>query len=546
MLALSALAPACLAASRMPNVADASHDLGTARVLGLEPQPWRLLDLAVGAVFSAVPVGTLAARSAMGGALTLAAAGVCLYVVARQLLSACAASRFGPPVAAIVALAAVLAPAWQLEGVAVGGSVTGGLLAVLPLALLVGILPVEREAGEPDPLRRWRWRAAAFALGLAFAQDPLAGVCAACSCAPLVTGMRARARPQIPWRVLFWWMVAGVAPPQLLGLARLGATGTPFGVAYLRLWARDAGLPAIRPVLDSIGPEIGWVATFLGLLGLALGLRIGRSRELAFALVGLALVGAMSTLVGAPTGPERFGPAWLATIGAVSVLAGPCIQAILRVVASGGGHAARATAAMLLLVAVVFAVESAAQTLERSRSRSRQAVAAWDDETWGSLPARSVLLVDDGMLCERAVGARAVGSIRGDVSIVLVGCDGWSPYARSDVARADSLLPLIRDFRLLGKPDEGTLSAVAAERPLFMAYNPSWGRSLWHHLLPYALLDQFSPEPRTASDRRRALDAFSDRSERLLRVSSEDPQLAEITRRLLHSRDELLKEAGGR
>ena len=550
MLALSAFVPAGLAASRVLNVADASHDLGTARVLGLQPQPWRLLDVAVGALFAAVPVGTLAARAAMGGALLLGATGVCFYVIARQLVAACAAaSWFGPPVAAIVALAAVLAPAWQLEGATVGGAATGGLLTVLPLALIVGLVSTtpRRSRGRAvarDLERRGCWKAAAFFVGLAFSQEPLAGVCAACACAPFAVDERIR--PGESWRVLGGWMVAGVAP-QLVCVARLGAAGAPFGQAYAYAWAQDGGgSAAVRPLLDSIGSEIGWATTFLALLGLALGLRIAQSRRIVLALMGLGAAGMLSVLFGAPTGPVRFGPAWLATVGAVSVLAGPSVQAILRLVASGGGTAARSTAALLLLVALVLSVESAAQTLERSRGRSSDAVAFWDDVIWGSLPARSLLLVDDDVVSDRAFGARAAGSIRGDVTILPVGRRGPPPAARGDAARDPSLLPLIRDFQLLGKPSEGTFSTVAAERPLFMAYQPSWGRPLARHLVPLTLFDRFAPEPRTSGDRRRAVDAFGERSDRLVQVASDDPQLAEVTRRLLRAREELLKEAGGR
>ncbi|MDP9001431.1 MAG: hypothetical protein M3O46_15125, partial [Myxococcota bacterium] len=75
-LAVSALAPACLAAMHVGNVADAAHDVGVARVLGLDPQPWRALDVAIGVLLTAVPVGTLATRAAMAGAVLIGWGGV--------------------------------------------------------------------------------------------------------------------------------------------------------------------------------------------------------------------------------------------------------------------------------------------------------------------------------------------------------------------------------------------------------------------------------------------------------------------------------------
>jgi len=73
-------------------------------------------------------------------------------------------------------------------------------------------------------------------------------------------------------------------------------------------------------------------------------------------------------------------------------------------------------------------------------------------------------------------------------------------------------------------------------RPLAMAFEPSWGRVLGRHLVPAALLDRFEPEPRGASDRRRALDAFVPKRERLARAASRDPELAQAAAYLLRAR----------
>src|SRR5580704_17157882 len=86
LLSLSVLAPACLAAAQLANVADAAHDPGVARVLALEPQSWRGLDVLSELAFIAWPLGTRAARAAMGGALVAGIAGAVLYCIARELL----------------------------------------------------------------------------------------------------------------------------------------------------------------------------------------------------------------------------------------------------------------------------------------------------------------------------------------------------------------------------------------------------------------------------------------------------------------------------
>src|SRR5580704_12844865 len=136
LLGMSALVPACLVASQVGNVPDAAHDAAVARVLALDPQSWRALDVAVGVLLRAFPVGTRAARAALGGALVAACAGAAPYVLARRLLGACADTRrLRFFVASIAALTPLVAAPWQIEGIAVGGSATGALLVVLPLAL---------------------------------------------------------------------------------------------------------------------------------------------------------------------------------------------------------------------------------------------------------------------------------------------------------------------------------------------------------------------------------------------------------------------------
>jgi hypothetical protein len=69
-----------------------------------------------------------------------------------------------------------------------------------------------------------------------------------------------------------------------------------------------------------------------------------------------------------------------------------------------------------------------------------------------------------------------------------------------------------------------------------MAYEPRWGRVLGKHLVPIALLDRFEPEPRGTSDRRRALEAFAPRRERLARAATKDPELEAATVYLLRAR----------
>jgi hypothetical protein len=76
-----------------------------------------------------------------------------------------------------------------------------------------------------------------------------------------------------------------------------------------------------------------------------------------------------------------------------------------------------------------------------------------------------------------------------------------------------------------------------------MVYEPAWGRVIARHLVPFVLLDGFAPEPRGASDRRRALDDLAPQRQRLVRVVAlagdppeRDPDLARATAYPLRAR----------
>jgi hypothetical protein len=523
MLALSALAPACLVAVHLANGVDAAHDPGVARVLGLHAQAWGAIDVPIGLLLMPLPVGTLAARAAMGGALALAGAGATLYVVARRLLALCAdAVVLGPVVACIATLSALTAPMWQLEAATTGGSVTGGLLALLPLALLA------RSPLAP------RWAHVGLACGVAGSQGPLVGLCALAGCAAFVAASPPlRSVGGVPWRVLMGSSLLGFAP-LFLAIARTRASGGPMFSALLEAWAGERGPSTAGSGFVSMGAEIGEVTALLAFAGLALALLVPGARPLAAALTAVAAVGTASAWAGAPVGPTRYGPPLLAAMSALCALAGVAMQAIVRAVAIARVPLARWSAAMVVALALVLPVYGAEESLARSPPRTRAATATWDAVVWAPLPPRAVVLVTDPRVRARALAARALGSLRSDV--VVVGAIPGATATRRALASDPALLPVWRDFELRGMPSEESLSLVAAVRPVLMAYEPRWGRSLAAHLVPFTLLDRFAPEPRGTSDRRRGLDGFAAQRERLARSVADDPALAETTADLLGAR----------
>ena len=541
----AALVPAALAAARVANVPDASHDRGVVRVLGLDAQIWRGLDTAIEVLLGAVPVGTRAARAGLGGALVVAASGAVLYVVVRALLAACAETRWlGALVAAVAAILPLVAAPWQSESSSVGGSATGALLVLLPVALLhsrPAAPPSRDEGGEPP------WRSAAFVLGLAFGYEPVVGACALAGAAVL-TATREGARVSLvrqcrarPDRVGAAFL-AGLAPG-LLGIVRVRSAGLSVLGSLAASWVGDpgghSGVSPLPAAVAALGPSV----LVLGAGGAALALLAPRARPLALALLAIALLGVASGWLHVPCGPGRFSGPFLAALAAVCALAGAGMQALVRVVANAKVPLARASAAMVLLLEVVLPVDAADEALARPSTRGA-AAAAWDDTAWGELPPSTVVLLTTERAWVRAMAARARGSLRDDI-VVLPGF-APGPGSRRELASDPALLPLWRDLELTGAPSEASLAALAAARPLEMAYEPRWGRALGAHLVADGLLDRFELEPRGASDRRSALAAFAPRRERLARLARGDGELAAQAAALLRARALLLATVDSR
>ncbi len=541
MLVACALGPACLAAAQVANVADAAHDAGVARVLGLAPAPWHGLDALAGALFANLPLGTSAERAALGSALMLGAAGVTLFAIVQRLLAACAETeRLGFVVAALATSAPLLGPPWQIETAAVGGSVIGGLVVLFAVAM----------AARATPHVRGSWPWAAAALGVALGYDPLTGACAFCGCAALVLP-RAQARAAL---VQAWHGEArSVVTAFLAGLA-------PFFLAVAH--ARSAGAPLATSLFDASGEgrtlapssanalrhfvydEVGLVLVLLAIAGTALALLVPRARSLTASLLAVAVSGMATAWLGAPLGPTRYGGPVLAALAATFALAAVAMQAIVRAVAAAPVPFARASAAMVVVLELVWPVDAADEALVRTRARGAAPASAWDDAVWGALPPNALVLASDPSVQARAAAARAEGELRGD--LVVVSADAHRAFEWRVFANDATFVPLWRDLALGGTPTEASLSSLTRTRPVVMAYEPRWGYAIGRHLIPLALLDRFEPEPRGASDRRRALDAFAAQRQQMAAATEGEPELSVASAALLHARALVIGEGADR
>jgi hypothetical protein len=527
LLGMSALVPASLAAWHTGNVPDAAHDAAVARVLAFAPQPWRALDVVVGGLPALLPIGTRAARAALGSGLVAACVGAVLYILARRLLGACAETRrLRFFVASIAALTPLVSAPWQIESAAVGGSVTGALLVLVPVAL----------ACEGAP-----WAVVALALGLALGYEPMVGACAGAGCAALLASSRASRdslamalrdrRPLVPVALL-----VGLTP-WLLAVLRVRGAGLTLGPALAEGWSGERGVSHGGSPVAFAGAEMGFILVALAAGGAVLAMFVPVARPLASAAAALVATGFASAWLGAPLGPTRFGAPVLAAFAAACVLAGVAMQALVRSIAAARVPMARASAAMVVVLELALPADMMDDALVRAAPRAAGAAAAWDDAAWAPLPPRSVVLVTASPVYARALAAQARGALRDDVTLVPTFLH--DPRAWRGLAGDPSLLPLYRDLELVGVPGEAALSSLASVRPVAVSYEPRWGKPLAKHLVPATLFDRFQPEPRGASDRRAGLDAFAPVRDRLEKAVGADPELRAAAAVLLGARARL-------
>ena len=546
--AVAVLLPAGLAASHLANTADAAHDEAVVRALGLG---WtgalRALDAAWAGLFAWLPVGTRALRAGLASAAACGMGGGVVFALARGVLAGASNEEkaggggFAAGVACLAALAATLAPVWQTEAAAAAGSTLGGVLALAPAAVWM--------AGAGEPL-------AALLAGLAVSYEPLVGLVAVGSVAAGIfaaPGARSVKSWDLPRAAAAF--AAGLLP-FALAFARkrslLVTTAGAFAAPWGERGASETGMPLVFA-----REEIGAASCVLAIAGAVLVLRRARSRGAGAMLVAAAVVGLGAIAFGAAAGPTRYAPAVLAGVGATYALAAVAMHGVVVAVGNARLPFARASAAMILVLEGALPARAADDAATRADVRPHASTAAWDDVAFGALPAGAEILVRDPRVQTRLLAAKSTGELRADLGLLpLFDLGGRS--ALRELARDAKLEPLWRDAALLGKDEESSLSSIAQERPLIAPYDPSWDRLLARHLVPAGLFARFEPEPRGASDRRRALDDLSPAAdhplppgvpserERLLRALDGDPELLGMTARLLRTRAVALAAASER
>jgi hypothetical protein len=539
LLVVCVVAPACLAMAHAANAADGAHDEAMLRAVGLGwTGAWRALDAPWCALFAWVPVGTRAMRATFASAMACGVGGGVLFVIARAMAAAMgeglnatnavSAKRVGLVVAAIASLAATLSPAWQVEASAPAGGCLGAVLALVPLAIVIAWdAPVEA-----------RMTMAALAAGFAFSYEPLVGLAAIGSVkvwAFLNREARASVSRGMVARVSLAFVVG--CAPFVIALARRGselATNATLFAAFAG--ERGESVPGMPAVFAR--EDVGTLSCIAIVIGMVLACLAPRARGMALALGAIVVAAVVAMICGAPAGPTRYGAPVLAAVGAAYAIAAVAMQAIVRVVGEARVPFAQASASMILVLEMALPARAADDSSARADLRSPNATtasSAWNDTAFSALPAGAALLVSSPRVETRLLSVRAAGEMRADVAIVPL-FDLAGHVAMRELARDAKLQPLWHDAVLVGAPQEWSLSSLASWRPLVAPYDPSWDRALARHFVPVGLFARFEPEPRGASDRRRALDDFSATREAFVRAIDPDPELRALAAMLLRAR----------
>jgi hypothetical protein len=469
-----------------------------------------------------LPLGTRACRAGLAGAFVTAVAGWIAFEVAAGLtastvtsflknVSGKKAERLTSAVSAVAVLTALLSPAWQTEAASPGGATTGALMVLLAM----------RATSLP---------AVALIAGLAGSYEPLTLVAVLATATPALAQKFVESRTLAAPRLA--WVHAGCM--FLLGLAPLAV-----GVALGR---RAPEISLLVPAVERtahVGPigfalsEVGVVLLVAGVTGAAL----ASTRPPARPMLGAVAAGVAALALHAPAGPNRYAAAILAGLVAFYILMANALAVLVLVIARARVPFAEASAAMVVLIELVLPVRSADEAFARREGRAAHAAAIWNDIAWGSAAPAAILLVHDRGTMGRIASARAAGDFREDL-VVVPAYEVQSRAGEHALLAEPKLAPLYRDMALDVPPEELSLSQLGAQRPVLSNFDPKWDRALARHLVPLGLTAKFEPEPRGASERVRALEAFHAQKDRLVRitVAKKDAELAAATATLLRAR----------
>lgn len=536
-LALAAacgLAPAIVATAHLGLSSESARDTAVIRTVGLGFSGWaRALDGWVAAPFALFPVGTRPLRAALPGVILIAILGALQYATTRRLLAALCPSAWNMLVAAVSTATFTVSYPVQHEAVSAGSSLLGVVLVQLLL-----ILSIEAAARLPMV-------AAVVVLTLTY--DPLTGLCGLFAVAVGLWLDRATsARPPLAAGRIVHAVLAGAMGLVPFALNRMRSQVTPLASGRFNL---TSGLEerGIRHLATALRGELGEVLLFVALAGLVWGL-VSR-RALAHLLPVLAVTALAAGLVAVFGGAtdDAWSPAGLLVLSGVTMLASIAMQEAVIRVAGARLPLASASAALVVVLEMTFPAMALDDALQRLVARPRNALGTWEDSAFAGLSPGDLILANRPSLYTRIVASKAAGTLPGDIQLLPL-FDPTTEAAAAALSHDPELVSLFRDLALAGSPQELSLSTLATQRPLTVAADPSWDRSLTRHLVPSGLLSTFEAEPRGGADRKRALEAFQPVRVRLVAALGKKPEghLTALTGALLLDRALLAAAMGER
>lgn len=618
---LVAALPFGIALSRAASTGQWRDDLPVVRDLGLvSVGVGGGLSTVVAQTLSLLPLGSRTFRTSVGAAIALGLAAHLTYLLALRVLRATLppaipprpaqpasvdAARRGAPaaseysentlrptsrllalVAAIAALTASLSPAWQLEGTVGGGAMwaTCAVLAAVSVALSFAERPEGSVGDAPGRARNGGvrpWLLLGGLTGAAFAERPVAGICAAAATAivllvprlqtALLDGadrlaarlLRRRADPAhalvspTPFARDSLLAAAGAAiftgmlllsPVVLRPLAPRAWADLGHFLSTTSVAALDTPVPETS-ALSAWGREVGVLSLAIAFGGALLGLLRPRTRApIAALLVLVALDTLLPARLASFLTADPFAPLRCVSIAALAVGSAFGVHEITVTLRRSRVRFAKPASVLVVTFHVTLIALTSEEAALASDRDIHVAAEVWTDEALESLPHRSAVLVRSPAIAWRLWAARSVRGERPDVLVIPAPLLGRGRVTEVLLSNERAMSLLLRDMALTGSPSEHALSTLADARPLFVELFPGWPQRLFRHLSVNGLWLGYTPEPRGPSDRKLALLAQAAPLSRVLRAVGEasqaDPSTGAIVAESLKGQAALLIALG--
>lgn len=534
-----------LAAGNSMGFYDAPELASCGAGLGASHPPGHPLFVAVAAVATLVPIGAVALRVSLLGALCLGLMGRLAYGLALPLVEAVVdgpsplpRAHRAPWLALGHALGAVLGIVAVRQASRPEVYALAGLLAATTLFL--GAAPVGWS-----PAARARLGVLALALGgtnhhfIALTTAPVALL--ALVDRGRAGGLRSVPRALIPWTALG---ALGLAPYALLllrsraaaSIVRVRTGGDLVWTVSARAFQKNTGGGVPGSFREHLLDVLDWIGSSLspiGLLAAIVALFVATRRKIPWAL-RLAVVALVGMLARAGLGfvagnPDAAGYL-LPAVFCVGVLGAAASSFGWRRIhdappaPDGPSPLARRllVVALVLLPALTFAPMAAMSLWETlgDRGDAPEVVTASD---LGALPSRAVILAYAPETVFRLRYAQLVEGERPDVTVIPAPFVPWPGMTNTLLARDGALLPVVRDFLSRGSPRMAGLLDLATRRPVRLELDPHNLFEAVPYVLPRGNFAEVRTEPTTLTAVRATAPAHLARLERLREALERSP-----------------------